>query len=142
MSHLRKENYGWEFSKINETPNNLPIEEEEELKWVSYQKPCKKKMEFFNLNIKKQKHFYIQQNYRSKVEGKFFFRQTKQTKSEVIHHSHICPSRNTNKSGGQKEKNKGQILGLQKERKSMAERINESKIKISFVLLLTYLKDN
>lgn len=99
-------------------------------------------MEFFNLNIKKQKHFYSQQNYPSKVEGNFFFRQTKQAKSEVIHHSHICPARNTNKSGGKKEKNKGQILGLQKERKSIAERINESKIKISFVLLLTYLKDN
>ena len=58
------------------------------------------------------------------MEGKIgFFRQTK---SEVMNHPHICPARNANKFGGQKEKDKGPILGLQKERKSIAERISEN----------------
>ena len=43
---------------------------------------------------------------------------------------------------GQKANDIGQILGPCKEKKSIGERINESKIKFLFLLLLIDLKDN
>ena len=76
---------------------------------------------FLNLNILRKRLYPAKLPIKSKGKKGF----SRQTKSEVIYHAHICPTRHVNKFGGQKENDKSQILELHKERKSIAERINK-----------------
>lgn len=105
------------FKETKAARNNLPIEEEgQELQCLSHQKPCKKRMEFFKFKHKK-KNLLYPAILPIKSEGKIGF--IRQTKSEVIHHPHICPARNVNKFVGHEENNNGKYWGYRKKGRAL-----------------------